>query len=51
MWFYHEQRFEIAMRLEPDGAAIGCNPIEVGSTPTGLSDLPTADSDYINFGS
>ena len=23
--------------LEPDGTAIGCNPIEVGSTPTGVS--------------
>ena len=23
--------------LEPDGKAIGCNPIEVGSTPTGVS--------------
>ena len=35
------------MTLEPDGTAIGCNPIEVGSTPTGVSDQPTADSDYI----
>ena len=24
------------LRLEPDGQAIGCNPIKVGSTPTGL---------------
>ena len=24
---------------EPDGTAIGCNPIEVGSTPTGVSDV------------
>ena len=23
--------------LEPDGTATGCNPIEVGSTPTGVS--------------
>jgi hypothetical protein len=31
-------------RLEPDGAATGCNPVQVGSTPTGLSDTarPTA---------
>ena len=35
------------LTLEPDGTAIGCNPIEVGSTPTGVSDQPTADSDYI----
>jgi hypothetical protein len=33
--------------LEPDGAATGCNPVEVGSTPTGVSDRPTAGSDYI----
>ena len=25
------------MTLEPDGAATGCNPVEVGSTPTGVS--------------
>ena len=25
------------LTLEPDGAAIGCNPVEVGSTPTGVS--------------
>lgn len=24
------------MRLEPDGQATGCNPVKVGSTPTGL---------------
>jgi hypothetical protein len=35
------------LTLEPDGTAIGCNPIEVGSTPTGVSDQPTAGSDYI----
>ena len=31
-------------RLEPDGTATGCNPVQVGSTPTGLSDTarPTA---------
>ena len=29
------------MTLEPDGTAIGCNPIEVGSTPTGVSDQPS----------
>ena len=23
--------------LEPDGAATGCNPVKVGSTPTGVS--------------
>ncbi len=34
--------------LEPDGTATGCNPVEVGSTPTGVSDRPTAGSDYIN---
>ena len=28
--------------LEPDGQATGCNPVEVGSTPTGVSDCPTA---------
>ena len=36
------------MTLEPDGTATGCNPVEVGSTPTGVSDCPTAGSDYIN---
>ena len=35
------------MTLEPDGTATGCNPVEVGSTPTGVSDCPTAGSDYI----
>jgi hypothetical protein len=35
------------MTLEPDGTAIGCNPMQVGSIPTGVSDRPTADSDYI----
>ena len=25
------------MTLEPDGTATGCNPVEVGSTPTGVS--------------
>jgi len=25
------------MTLEPDGQATGCNPVEVGSTPTGVS--------------
>ena len=35
--------------LEPDGQAAGCNPVEVGSTPTGVSDQPTAGLDYINF--
>ena len=31
-------------RLEPYGTATGCNPVQVGSTPTGLSDTarPTA---------
>jgi hypothetical protein len=33
--------------LEPDGEATGCNPVEVGSTPTGVSDRSTAGSDYI----
>ena len=36
------------MTLEPDGTATGCNPVEVGSTPTGVSDRSTAGSDYIN---
>ena len=36
------------MTLEPDGTATGCNPVEVGSTPTGVSDRPTAGSDYIS---
>ena len=38
------------LTLEPDGAATGCNPVEVGSTPTGVSDCPTAGSDYIFVG-
>lgn len=29
------------MTLEPDGQAAGCNPAEVGSTPTGVSDSRT----------
>ena len=37
----------LTMTLEPDGTATGCNPVEVGSTPTGVSDCPTAGSDYI----
>src|SRR3989442_951615 len=28
------------MTLEPDGEATGCNPVEVGSTPTGGSFCP-----------
>ena len=39
------------LTLEPDGTATGCNPVQVGSTPTGVSDHPTADPDYIDFGS
>ena len=39
------------LTLEPDGTATGCNPVQVGSTPTGVSDRPTADPDYIDFGS
>jgi hypothetical protein len=35
------------MTLEPDGPATGCNPVQVGSTPTGVSDQPTAGPDYI----
>ena len=27
----------IVPTLEPDGQATGCNPVEVGSTPTGVS--------------
>ena len=30
--------FKLPKTLEPDGEAIGCNPIEVGSTPTSVSD-------------
>ena len=32
------------LTLEPDGTATGCNPVQVGSTPTGVSDAagPTA---------
>ncbi|GEM_PF-2329100 len=31
-------------RLEPGGTATGCNPVQMGTTPTGLSDTarPTA---------
>jgi hypothetical protein len=29
--------FTLMMTLEPDGQATGCNPVEVGSTPTGVS--------------
>ena len=36
-----------SMTLEPDGTATGCNPVEVGSTPTSVSDRSTAGSDYI----
>ena len=39
------------LTLEPDGTATGCNPVQVGSTPTGVSDRPTADPNYIDFGS
>ena len=35
------------LTLEPDGTATGCNPVEVGSTPTSVSDRSTAGSDYI----
>jgi hypothetical protein len=28
---------QVFMTLEPDGQAAGCNPAEVGSTPTGVS--------------
>ncbi len=36
------------MTLEPDGTAAACKAaFRVGSTPTGVSDLPTAGSDYI----
>jgi hypothetical protein len=35
------------LTLEPDGQATGCNPVEVGSIPTGVSWRPTAGSDYI----
>ena len=29
------------MTLEPDGQATGCNPVEVGSIPTGVSGINT----------
>ena len=28
--------FSFIRTLEPDGTATGCNPVEVGSTPTGV---------------
>ena len=28
--------FPLCLTLEPDGQATGCNPVEVGSTPTGV---------------
>ena len=28
------------LTLEPDGQATGCNPVQVGSTPTGVSRTP-----------
>ena len=34
--------------LEPDGEATGCNPVEAGSIPVGISDRSTAGRDYIN---
>jgi hypothetical protein len=33
------------LTLEPDGQATGCNPVQVGSTPTGVSDLAQIDCD------
>ena len=36
-----------ALTLEPDGRAAACKAVEVGSIPTGVSDQPTAGSDYI----
>ena len=30
------------LTLEPDGQATGCNPVQVGSTPTGVSELNLA---------
>lgn len=32
----------VTTALEPDGTATGCNPVQVGSTPTGVSDHPDA---------
>ena len=29
----------LLLTLEPDGQATGCNPVQVGSTPTGVSDF------------
>lgn len=38
----------ILRTLEPDGQATGCNPVQVGSIPTGVFG-PTAAREYINF--
>ena len=37
----------VHLTLEPDGEAAACKAVEVGSIPTGVSDQPTAGSDYI----
>ena len=34
--------FSLTVTLEPDGTATGCNPVQVGSTPTGVSYESTA---------
>jgi hypothetical protein len=35
--------FPSLLTLEPDGQATGCNPVLVGSTPTGVSDFARID--------
>lgn len=37
--------------LEPDGQAAGCNPAEVGSTPTGVSRSPNGGSPQVGVSS
>src|SRR2546422_5279556 len=47
----HLSRSERATRtLEPDGQATGCNPVEVGSIPTGVSCRATAPKGLIPRG-
>ncbi len=38
------------MTLEPDGQATGCNPVEVGSTPTGVSSKETTSKVLVKPG-
>ena len=39
-WVFHPCRG--CLTLEPDGEATGCNPVKVGSTPTGVFFRPAA---------